>query len=74
MKFSKKMIWTGLFIGMGAIGGFAYYYYVGCQGGSCPIQSNPYISTVYGGLLGFVLSGIFIKKETNEASNEEKES
>jgi hypothetical protein len=74
MLINKKFIFIGLYIITGAIGGFAYYYYVGCQGGACPIQSNPYISTVYGGLLGFVISGIFIKKDTNKKSTEEMES
>jgi hypothetical protein len=74
MNLSKKTIYSSLYIFAGAIAGFAYYYFVGCRGGSCPIQSNPYISTVYGGLLGLIISGIFTKKNTNETSNEEKES
>lgn len=45
-----------LIIGVGAAGGFAYWYYIGCLGGSCPITSNPYISTGYGALIGAVLS------------------
>jgi hypothetical protein len=39
----------------GAIAGFAYYWYVGCNSGSCPITSNPYISIIWGGLLGLFL-------------------
>jgi hypothetical protein len=42
---------------IGAAGGFAYYHFVGCSTGTCPITSNPYISTGYGALLGFVLAG-----------------
>ena len=47
-------IWLkrSLFIGLGAVGGFAYYYFIGCVSGTCPISSNPYISTVYGALIG----------------------
>jgi len=45
-----------LFVIAGGAAGFAYYWYVGCASGTCPISSNPYISTAYGGLLGFVLS------------------
>jgi hypothetical protein len=41
-----------LFVLAGGVGGFAYYYFIGCASGSCPISSNPYISTVYGGLIG----------------------
>ncbi|NOZ62728.1 MAG: hypothetical protein GXO74_13735 [Calditrichaeota bacterium] len=46
---------------IGAILGFAYYKFIGCRSGSCPITSNPYISTGYGALIGIVLS--FNRKE-----------
>lgn len=47
-------IWMkrALFVLGGGVAGFAYYYFIGCASGSCPISSNPYISTVYGGLIG----------------------
>ncbi|MDO9152889.1 MAG: DUF6132 family protein [Paludibacter sp.] len=47
----------------GAIGGYLYYYFVGCQSGGCPITSNPYISIVYGALMGYLLFDMFKKKE-----------
>jgi len=37
---------------LGAAGGFAYYRFVGCSSGTCPITSNPWISTGYGALMG----------------------
>ncbi len=37
---------------LGGILGFAYYKIVGCRSGVCPITSNPYISIVFGALLG----------------------
>lgn len=49
----KKII---LFTGIGAVLGFSYYYFIGCTSGTCPIQSNPYISTAYGSALGLILS------------------
>jgi hypothetical protein len=49
--------WRGIPILLGAAGGFAYYYFIGCASGSCPITSNPWVSTAYGGLIGFVASG-----------------
>lgn len=44
-----------LFVAGGGVAGFAYYYFVGCQSGTCPITSNPYVSTLYGGLVGYLL-------------------
>lgn len=40
----------------GAAGGFAYYYFIGCVSGACPITSNPYISTAYGAAVGALLA------------------
>ena len=31
---------------LGGLVGYLYYYFVGCATGTCPISSNPYISTV----------------------------
>jgi len=39
---------------IGAILGFLYYRLVGCQSGHCMISSNPFISTGYGALLGYL--------------------
>jgi len=45
----------GAFTLLGALGGFTYYTFIGCVSGTCPITSNPYISTGYGALIGTVL-------------------
>ena len=44
-----------LAVAIGGISGFLYYYFVGCKSGSCAITSNPYMSMLWGGLLGFFL-------------------
>jgi len=49
---------------IGAIFGFAYYYFIGCNSGSCDITSSPINSTLYGLLSGGVL--MFKIKEENE--------
>ena len=54
----------------GALLGFVYYYYVGCNSGSCAISSNPYISTAYGGLIGFLLSVPSKKKKKENENNQ----
>jgi len=41
---------------IGAVLGFAYYYYVGCSTGHCPITANPYASTIYGAIIGAAMS------------------
>jgi len=41
---------------LGGAAGFAYYRFVGCSSGVCPITSNPYISTVYGAVMGALVS------------------
>ena len=39
---------------LGALGGFLYYNFIGCNNG-CAITGNPYISTTYGAVIGGVL-------------------
>ena len=60
----KKYLIQIIVTSVGAVGGFLYYYFIGCSSGSCPITSNPYISIVWGGVMGYLLSDIFKKKET----------
>jgi hypothetical protein len=43
----------------GLAGGFLYWKFVGCLSGTCPIKSVWYWSTLYGGLIGFLL-GSFV--------------
>ncbi len=40
----------------GAILGYAYYYFIGCNSGTCPITSSPLISTVYGAFMGLIFA------------------
>ena len=53
---NKRFTKIAFFTILGGIGGFAYYYYIGCNGGTCPISSNPYISTSYGMMIGLLMS------------------
>lgn len=64
---NNKFVKIGLFAAFGAIAGFAYYYFIGCNSGHCLISSNPYISTTYGFAAG-ILMGWPSKKTSNEES------
>jgi xanthine/uracil permease len=46
---------------IGAIAGYAYYYFVGCASGTCPISSKPLNSTAYGAMMGALLFNSFEK-------------
>jgi len=46
--------------------GFAYYYFIGCRTGSCPITGSPYISTLYGALIGLVWTISTKKKNADD--------
>jgi hypothetical protein len=42
---------------MGGAGlGFGFHRFVGCRTGACPIWASPFASTLYGALLGFLVS------------------
>ncbi|HRY29854.1 MAG TPA: DUF6132 family protein [Elusimicrobiota bacterium] len=41
---------------LGALAGYLWYRLVGCASGACPITSNPYLSTLYGALMGLLIA------------------
>lgn len=63
------MIWlknNGLAIAgmaVGAIAGFLYWNYLGCENGTCLITSKPLNSTLYGGLMGWLVFSLFEKEQ-----------
>ena len=52
MNHLQKHGMTILGIVLGAIAGYGWFWFVGCSTGSCPITSNPWISSIYGGVMG----------------------
>lgn len=60
-------------LALGAVGGYLYYRLVGCVSGTCPISSNPWISTAYGAVMGGLLGSVFTpsKKGSKEAVSDE---
>ena len=59
----KAILLTSIGVVIGAIAGYAYYYYVGCVSGTCAITSKPVNSTLYGGLMGGLLFNLFVKEK-----------
>jgi len=70
MKTIKKYYLQIAGLLLGLAGGYLYYRFIGCQSGSCAITSNPWMSMIWGGLMGYLLfdmvAGYINKqKETN---------
>ena len=57
----KAAIMLRIIIGALAGGGlgFAYYKFVGCSTGTCPLTSNPIISALYGTIVGALVASSF---------------
>ncbi|HOZ22067.1 MAG TPA: DUF6132 family protein [bacterium] len=64
----NRYLRLGLGLLLGAAGGFAFYYFIGCRTGSCPITGNPYISSAYGALMGLLL--VFPASQKKRAASE----
>lgn len=58
----KALLLTGIGVAIGALAGYAYYFYVGCASGTCAITSKPLNSTLYGALMGGLIFNMFVKE------------
>ena len=58
----KKIVPSLIGALVGAIEGYLYYYLVGCSTGSCAITSNPFNSSIYGLVMGYLLVSVFDNK------------
>ncbi len=70
MKKHWKWIRPLIFILLGMVAGLLYYKFFGCKRG-CMLTSNPYITMLYTGLIGYILSYIFKKENKEERGDEE---
>lgn len=57
---------------LGAIGGFLYYYWIGCTSGSCAITSNPISSSLYGALMGALALNMFPKRNPDSGDSKQQ--
>jgi hypothetical protein len=57
-EFFKSWYFWKPFLGIiiGGLGGFLFFYFVGCKSGSCAITSNPISSILMGSFLGFFIT------------------
>jgi hypothetical protein len=49
---------------LGAVVGYLYFYFIGCQSGSCPITSSATGSIIMGALLGLFITNSPCSKGT----------
>ena len=69
-KFLLKHKWKIAGVAIGAVAGYLYWYYIGCTSGTCPIQANWHTSSLYGALMGYLVSDL--KKKKPEKTAEDK--
>jgi hypothetical protein len=66
-----KLVIFGIILG--AIGGYLYYYFIGCSGGTCAITSNPLNSTLYGAMMvGLLFSSFKTNSQPKMINNQFK--
>jgi hypothetical protein len=53
----------------GAIGGYLYYYFVGCASGTCVITSSPVNSTLYFAVLGGLIVNLIKPTDNSQKEN-----
>jgi len=76
-KLFKKYWLYILFVAIGGFAGYLYWYYIGCNSGSCPITSNWYGSMAYGLLIGYLTGSVvqeqIHKRKPKKATDQNKE-
>ena len=64
---SRYMTIIAVFTAVGTLAGLGYYLLVGCETNQCGITSSPYLTMVWGGLMGYVVPDIFVKYDKEAA-------
>ncbi|MFM8911862.1 MAG: DUF6132 family protein [Flammeovirgaceae bacterium] len=59
----RKLAMPALGMAIGGVLGWAYWYWVGCESGACPITSWPLNSSLYGAVMGALFFSNFNKKQ-----------
>ncbi len=59
---------------IGGLGGYLYWYFVGCLSGTCPMKQLWYYDALLGALIGWVIADLiqsFINKRKKRKENDE---
>lgn len=64
----NKSVLVKYFLGIsiGTAAGFAYWYFIGCNSGTCAITSSPINSSVYGAIMGGLVLNMFSNNKTKQ--------
>ncbi len=73
-RLKKQLGWKHL-IGtlLGLAGGYIYYRTVGCAGGACPLQSNPWLMSIWGAVMGYLLADLIPRRKKIAEDRKEEE-
>jgi hypothetical protein len=63
--FTKQRLIQLLGFVLGLAGGYAYYRLAGCTTGTCPLTSTPWISALWGGAIGWLLTSAFLPAKSS---------
>lgn len=69
---TKLFVIWGIAAVVGATAGFVYWYFIGCNSGSCAITSSPVNSSIYGGIMAILLVNVFDKQKTKPENENRK--
>jgi hypothetical protein len=62
-----------IFLVLGAMGGFLYWRFIGCNSGTCAIKSVWYWSTLWGAAVGYLLgdflNDVLLKRKKRKENN-----
>jgi hypothetical protein len=70
-KFIQKYKFHFLGALLGAVAGFLYWRFVGCNSGTCPITSKWHNSTLYGVLMGYLIVSAILDSRKKKVENQE---
>ncbi len=62
-KFIRKNALLFAGIATGALSGFLYWKFIGCESGTCAITSKPLNISIYGAVMGGLLFSLFQKNK-----------